>query len=258
MPTSVLNNLPTAAHPGLASQNLALFLDVDGTLLEIAPTPDAVVVPDSLKTLLNELSIRLDGALALVSGRTLPVLDKLFSPYQFIAAGVHGCERREPSGCIRLPTVDAGVIAAARDDLSHWVAENQGLLFEDKGYALAVHYRRVPHMETPVRKNMIELVQLMGRQFELQPGKFVFEIRPCGYSKRSAIESYMRQAPFRDRMPVFMGDDLTDEGGFAVVNEMRGLSIRVGDDRPTLAAYQLASVDEAVRWLQALPLAQNG
>jgi len=253
MSIPALNNLHPA-HPSLADHNLALFLDVDGTLLEIAATPDAVVVPAVLKSLLNELSIRLDGALALVSGRSLQVLDGLFSPFQFIAAGIHGCERREPSGCIRLPTVDMEVIAAARADLSQWVSQNPGLLFEDKAYALAVHYRRVPFMEAPVRKHLTELVQRMGRQFELQPGKFVFEIRPAGFSKRSAIEGYMRQAPFRDRVPIFLGDDLTDESGFAIVNEMRGVSIRIGDDRPTLATHHLASVDDAIQWLRALPL----
>ncbi|HEY4366941.1 MAG TPA: trehalose-phosphatase [Steroidobacteraceae bacterium] len=245
------------AHPGLADHNLALFLDVDGTLLEIAASPDAVVVPESLKKLLNELSIRLDGALALVSGRSLQVLDRLFTPFQFIAAGIHGCERREPSGCIRLPTVDLNVVAAAREDLLQWTGQTPGLLFEDKAYSLAVHYRRVPFMEAPVRNHLTALTQRMGREFELQPGKFVFEIRPAGFSKRSAIEGYMRQAPFRDRVPVFLGDDLTDESGFAIVNEMRGVSIRVGDERPTLATYHLSSVADAIQWLRALPLPQR-
>ena len=253
MSIPVLNELHPA-HPSLADHNLALFLDVDGTLLEIAATPDEVVVPAPLKALLNELSIRLDGALALVSGRSLQVLDNLFAPFQFIAAGVHGCERREPSGCIRLPTVDMTVIAAARADLSYWVDQHTGLLFEDKSYSLAVHYRRVPFMEAPVRKHMTELVQRMGREFELQPGKSVFEIRPAGFSKRGAIEGYMRQAPFRDRVPVFLGDDLTDESGFAIVNELHGVSIRIGDDRPTLATHHLDTVEDAIQWLRTLPI----
>src|SRR5687767_13347819 len=130
-----------------STQGWALFLDVDGTLLEIAETPQGVHVPASLKQLLDEVRWRLDGALALVSGRSLANLDQLFSPLRFIASGVHGCERRTADGHVLRPEVDAATIARVRNQLAEFVRGHEGLLLEDKHYAVAMHFRRAPEMQ---------------------------------------------------------------------------------------------------------------
>lgn len=249
--------LATMSIPVIADGNLALFLDVDGTLLEIAETPGAVIVSESLKTLLGELSVRLDGALALVSGRSVQSLDALFAPLRFTAAGVHGCERRETTGCIMRPKIDAVKFASARDELAVWVRQHPGSLLEDKGYALALHYRRAPELETSAQARVVSMLSRMGGDYELQRGKAVFEIRPAGFSKGKAIQTFMQEPPFAGRLPVFIGDDVTDEDGFAIVNALGGLSIRVGQvatSVATAAKYHLADVNEVIAWLRSLPL----
>jgi trehalose 6-phosphate phosphatase len=242
---------PPALSDLAAQSSLALFLDVDGTLLEIAPTPDAVVVPDSLKQMLNALSSRLDGALALVSGRSVRTLDQLFAPYRFAAAGIHGCERREANGCILRPDIDAASFAAARDALSQWAAQRPGTLLEDKGYALGLHYRQSPQFEAEALQAVLAVLPTLATH-ELQRGKFVFELRPAGYPKGQAIDAFMHEAPFRTRRPVFIGDDVTDEAGFAVVNALDGISIRVGQGIRTEARHHLGDVDEVIAWLGSM------
>ena len=239
-----------AAIPALtAADDLALFLDVDGTLIEIAATPHAVVVPEDLKTLLRNLSTRFDGALALISGRSIPTLDSLFSPLRLTAAGIHGCERRTADGRLVRPTIDARRFAATRDDLARWSALHPGSLLEDKGYALALHYRLAPALESAALDEARRALQQLGGTHELQRGKFVFELRPAGYSKGTAIEAFMREPPFHGRRPLFIGDDVTDEDGFAVVNALDGISIRVGDAATTSARHRLADVDAVRQWL---------
>lgn len=241
-------HIPELADP------LALFLDVDGTLIEIAETPRAVVVPQSLKTLLNDLSVRLDGALALVSGRSVADLDGLFAPYKFTASGVHGCERRDTTGCMVRPQIDTAQLTAVRNELALWAREHPELLIEDKSYALAVHYRKAPRLEEIVRAHVAALLVQAGGGFELHRGKFVCEIRPAGFSKRGAVQAFMQRPPFAGRRPVFIGDDVTDEDGFAMVNALNGYSIRVGDNSPTQAKHRLANVEQVIEWLRSLPL----
>jgi trehalose 6-phosphate phosphatase len=244
-----MSELPSP--PPTAMADLAVFLDVDGTLLDIAPTPEAVVVSDRIKTLLSDLSTRVNGALALVSGRSIRTLDALFDPLRMAAAGVHGCERRDASGHVLLPEVDVARVAAARDELIAWTLRHPGTLLEDKQYALALHYRLAPHLEAPALSE-IESALAMLDSHELQRGKFVFEIRPAGYSKGGAIHAFMREAPFRGRQPLFIGDDVTDEAGFISVNELGGLSVRVGRESATAARYRLRNVADVIRWLESL------
>jgi len=231
----------------------ALFLDVDGTLLELAETPQGVHVPTTLKHLLEAVRWRLDGALALVSGRSLANLDNLFSPLRFIGSGVHGCERRTADGHVLRPEVDAAVIARVHGDLAEFVRGHEGLLLEDKHYALAVHFRRAPEMRDEVYRVMNEVLLQLGPSFALQAGKSVLELRPGAWTKGSSITSFMQEAPFAGRTPVFIGDDVTDEDAFAVVNEMDGVSIRVGQAAATCAKHRLGSVSEVLRWLQTIP-----
>lgn len=230
-----------------------MFLDVDGTILEIAETPQAVHVPESLKILLNALCLRLDGALALVSGRSIADLDRLFAPFRFCVAGVHGSERREPAGCVVHGQVDGAVLDGARGELATLVSEFPGLLLEDKQVALAVHFRRAPELRTSVRERMAELTARLGPEFVLQPGKCVFEIRPAAWTKATAIEKFMERPPFSGRTPIFVGDDSTDEAGFAWVNGNDGLSIRVGGALHTIAQYSFESVPETHAWLRSIP-----
>lgn len=238
--------------PIIPEHSLALFLDVDGTLLEIAATPYAVAVTDSLKLTLDALSARLQGALALVSGRSVQTLDTLFAPYRFSAAGIHGCELRPIGSAVEYPAVDATQLAAARDTLSAWSQRHPGTLLEDKHYALALHYRLRPELEAAALDAVLPVLAALGGTFELQRGKSVYEIRPQGYTKGSAIQSLMRMAPFAARTPMFIGDDITDEAGFAVVNELGGISVCVGEREPSAAHYRLANVDAVIRWLSTL------
>ncbi|HEY0683684.1 MAG TPA: trehalose-phosphatase [Steroidobacter sp.] len=231
----------------------ALFLDVDGTLLELAETPQGVHVSPALKQLLEDVRWRLDGALALVSGRSLANLDQLFSPLQFIASGVHGCERRTADGHVLRPEVDAATISRVRNQLAEFVRGHEGLLLEDKHYAVAMHFRRAPEMKDEVYRVMNDVLRQLGPTFALQAGKSVLELRPGAWTKGSSIESFMVEPPFIGRKPVFIGDDVTDEDAFAVVNDMGGVSIRVGQAVATRAKHRLGGVSEVLRWLQTVP-----
>lgn len=231
----------------------AVFLDVDGTILEIASTPQDVYVPASLKIVLTELCTRLDGALALVTGRSIADLDRLLNPLRFCAAGIHGCERREASGCVLRPMVEQQMLDGARARLSQLARQFPELLLEDKGAALAVHFRRAPHLQIVVRETLSRIVAELGPQFMMQPGKCVLEIRPARWTKGSAIDAFMQLPPFAGKTPVFIGDDLTDEEGFAYVNRRGGLSIRVGSPSVTRAKYWLEDVAEAAAWLLSIP-----
>lgn len=231
----------------------ALFLDVDGTLIELASTPDSVHVPDALKSLLDEVSTRLEGALALVSGRSIADLDRLFAPKKFCASGVHGAERREPTGEIVRAHLDTTTLDAVRDELAAFVSRHDGLLLEDKSFALAVHFRLAPELGDTVRAKVDSILERIGEQYTLQAGKCVYEIRPRAWSKGTAVRTFLAQAPFADRTPIYVGDDVTDEDAFRAVNELGGLSVRVGPAANTHAAFALHSVADVHRWLRELP-----
>lgn len=230
--------------------DIALFLDVDGTLLEIAATPAAVRVPAALRNTLHLASKRENGALALISGRTIAVLDRLFEPHVFPAAGQHGVEIRDSKGDMTFPDIDGRQLDAARDVLNQLVTHYKGLLLEDKGSALALHFRLAPQHENAVMVVMVELAEHLREKFVLRDGKCVLELTPRGYSKRSAIEAFMREPPFAGRTPVFIGDDVTDEDGFEAVNALGGYSVRVGDLAATAAKFRFSSVSTVIAWLR--------
>lgn len=231
----------------------ALFLDVDGTLLELAPTPESVYVSERLKSLLIELSERLEGAVALISGRTIAELDYLFSPLRFCASGIHGAERREANGrIVRAPIANRDQLAGAEVELEAFVQANEGLLLEDKSFALALHYRLAPHLESAAREKMQAIVQQLGPSYVLQPGKRVFEIRPAAFTKGTAIRSFLKEAPFSKRSPIYLGDDLTDEHAFEAVNALNGVSIRVGEPAHTQAKFRIPTTVQVHQWLEQL------
>jgi trehalose 6-phosphate phosphatase len=234
----------------IRGNRLALFLDVDGTLLEIAATPDRVRVPASLRNTLQLTCAREQGAVALLSGRSLAELDTLFAPHRFATSGKHGLEVRLPSGQVVCPRIEAFVLHRARRWLGLLQRENRGLLLEDKGVALAMHYRLAPRMEREVEVVMTELAAELGDEFALRRGKRVLELMPRHFNGRSAIELFMRQPEFVGRTPVFVGDDPSDEIGFQAVNEMGGHTIRVGNLEETAAQYRFSSVSTVVAWLR--------
>jgi trehalose 6-phosphate phosphatase len=203
----------------------ALFLDVDGTLLEIAAAPEDVFVPTRTVEVLESLEARLGGALALVSGRTIADLDRLFVPLRLPAAGAHGAERRSASGHATRREADPRALESARILLETWTDAHDGTLLEDKGAALALHYRGAPSLENDARRVAAEAAALAGPRFVIQEGKKVLELKSRATDKGRAIAEFMGEAPFAGRVPVFLGDDLTDEHGFARVNELGGHSI---------------------------------
>jgi trehalose 6-phosphate phosphatase len=227
----------------------ALFLDVDGTLLEIARHPDDVRAPPGLKDLLASVAAAVDGALALVSGRTIAALDRIFAPLYLPAAGLHGLERRDAAGRVHYPEGYASRIAVARGGLLEFVQSEPGLLLEDKGAALALHYRNAPALEAQCRRHMALARSAAGEDFHVQPGKMVLELKPSGHDKGSAVHAFMAEPPFRGRQPVFVGDDITDEDGFRAVNGLDGVSIRVGPPAPTAARLAAPDVPAILAWL---------
>lgn len=237
----------------LSDDDWALFLDVDGTLLEIAETPQSVHAPHSLKQLLEMLEVRLEGALALISGRSLANLDQLFSPLRLCASGIHGLERRDALGTLIDPAFDASALAVAHEEFDRFVQQHEGLLLEDKRYSLALHFRRVPELADKVHDTMSTVLARLGPEFTLQAGKCVLELRPAAWNKGVAVRAFMQEAPFRGRTPVYIGDDVTDEDAFAVVNALQGQSIRVGTGADTHARHHLADVDAVIRWLHDNP-----
>jgi trehalose 6-phosphate phosphatase len=227
----------------------ALFLDVDGTLLEIAATPAAVRVPERTLNVLAVLQQRLDGAVALVSGRSIAELDRLFAPLKLAAAGVHGAERRDAAGHAH-GRDDVEALAPARRLLVAWSAAHEGVLVEDKGAALALHYRGAPQLESAARRIVADALAALTPGFHIQEGKKVLELKADSASKGHAIEAFMQEPPFDGRVPVFVGDDLTDEDGFDVVNRRGGHSIAVGLGRPTRARFHLADEQSVLDWLE--------
>lgn len=245
----------SAAPQLLPTDPIAVFLDFDGTLVDIVERPDLAQVPANLLTTLQEAYTALDGALALVTGRSIESLDALLVPLQLPAAGVHGIEYRDASGAIQ--SVSAPLLPDwARTDLVSLAASATGLLLEDKGHGVALHYRQAPEHEARVRDGVKNVFARLGEDFAIQEGKMVVELRPACATKGTAVSRFMATPPFADRQPVFVGDDVTDEDAFRVVNELDGYSIKVGRRQPGSAArYELADVGAVRKWL--LPLTQT-
>lgn len=224
-----ISNIAPVARPDPAQTPWCLFLDVDGTLLEIAPTPDAVRVEDSLRHLLQGVRKALDDAVALVSGRPLSELDELFAPQHWPAAGLHGLERRDAAGHVHTCGPGANRLDEARREFAALAARTPGVLFEDKGRSLALHYRAAPDQEAPLRRAVQAIAKDLGPEYHLLEGNRVFELKPAAATKAHAILAFMREPPFAGRRPIFVGDDVTDLDGFAAVERAGGLSVAVGD-----------------------------
>jgi trehalose 6-phosphate phosphatase len=218
-----------AAFTRLDPKHVALLLDVDGTLIDLAPSPFAVDVPQSLK---NSLARLLEtGVVALVSGRPIRDLDKLFAPLQLPAVGGHGAETRLRAG--EAPERIADLKSELRARLIAAVAGNPALEHEDKGYSVALHFRRAPEEESRIAAHVRDaLAAFPGEQVEVLPGKMMLEVKRPGISKGTAVAALMRRDPFAGRMPVFIGDDVTDETAFAAMPALGGMSFSVGRQFP--------------------------
>ncbi|HEV7247030.1 MAG TPA: trehalose-phosphatase [Shinella sp.] len=224
----------------------ALFLDIDGTLIDLATTPDAIQVPLSLPGTLDAVSARLRGALALVTGRSLPYADGLFAPFRFPIAGLHGAEFRAADGETSIVT-QTPAFAQLKKRLTEQTAWMEGVLIEDKGAAVAAHYRLAPAYNTAIETLMRDLAEEAGPGWVLQPGKMVFEIRPARADKGDAVAAYLDAPAFAGRLPIAIGDDLTDESMFALANARGGQSIRVGSLSAATCAVARASSPSAIR-----------
>jgi trehalose 6-phosphate phosphatase len=233
----------------LPSRDWAFFFDVDGTVVELACSPSAIRLDVAVHSLLRRLHAASAGALALVSGRSIGDIDAIFPGAAFPVASQHGLERRDARGTITRQAADHGTIAAARVELMEIVARHSGLALEDKGMSLALHYRRAPGLASFVHRTMRAARQRAGPGHVLQQGKCVVELLPRVADKGSAILAFMAEAPFRGRTAVFLGDDLTDESGFAEVNRLGGYSVKVGSGTST-ARWRLESVAAVKRWLE--------
>jgi trehalose 6-phosphate phosphatase len=233
----------------------ALFLDIDGTLVAIAPRPHEVRIDPALPLLLGRLGSACGGALALVSGRRLADIDVLFSPLRLPAAGVHGWQRRRADGALVVAGEPIEVLRRLRRGLGAWASTHPGLLFEDKGGSLALHYRLAPEHGPGLRRLARRLVAHQT-QLRMIDGRKVIEVLPLGIDKGAAIATFLAEPPFAGRFPVYAGDDATDEDGFRVVNRLGGITIRVADpelgDAASAARYAVPSVAALRRWLAAV------
>jgi len=226
----------------------AYFLDVDGTLIDIADTPDAVHVDDALLALIARLQRASGGAVALVSGRALSFLDHRLGALHLPLAGQHGLERRDASGRVWMHAAPPAARSAIKAALAPVLARHPGLLLEDKGLTLALHYRLAPQLAAYAHRLMARLAAAANAGLEVQRGRRVAEIKPAGVDKGAAVAAYLAEPPFAGRRPVFIGDDLNDEHGFAEVNRLDGISIKVGKGA-SCARYRLADVAAVRRWL---------
>lgn len=234
--------------PPPARSEWAYFLDFDGTLLDLATTPDAIHVDAALPELLAALHRHCAGAVALISGRALSDLDFRLALPALPKAGQHGLERRDAAGRLWLHAAPPQAKQRIRTGLAPVLEQHGGLILEDKGLTLALHYRQAPELASYLHQLIRRLVDEAGENLVIQEGKFIVEIKPAGIDKGTAIAEYLAEPPFVGRRPVFIGDDKNDEHGFAVVNDRDGISIGVGGGR-SVARYRLADVGAVRGWL---------
>ena len=231
---------------------VAIFLDIDGTLLDIALRPHDVRVPPTLRKVLATLYDRTGGAIALVSGRALSDIDLIFSPLRLSAVGGHGAEiRPTPNGQAenpRPPLLDA----QTRKKIAAIAQVGDGIIVEDKGYSIALHYRLAPDKQGAIEDALAVLcAELPPGSVEILRGKSVIEVKKVGFNKGTALRDLMSHTPFAGRKPIFIGDDRTDETAFAVVPEFDGIAISVGRMVPGVAE-RFEAPSDVRRWLERL------
>jgi trehalose 6-phosphate phosphatase len=228
----------------------ALFLDFDGTLVDIAERPDAVVVDPGLPALLTRLREGSGGAVAVVTGRAVATIDTFLPGLDLDICGLHGMERRIDSRLQRLEPPGLPALRTAVSDLTERLSPIPGVLIEDKGESVALHWRLAPEAACRVRETARSVLRKLGPDFRLQDGKAVIEIVPEASGKGRAIEALLALPPYRGRRPLFVGDDVTDENGFRAAEALGGLSIKIGPGE-TVATRRIASPAAFRAWLAA-------
>ncbi|MDB5485962.1 MAG: trehalose-phosphatase [Tardiphaga sp.] len=206
----------------------AFLLDIDGTLLDMAAKPRDVIVPPGLRESLTELLARTNGALAMVSGRSLEDIDFIFGP-EFPAVGGHGAEMRISATSTTVVTHAPPMDISLKRRFAKLAEMSDGILLEDKGYSLALHFRLAPECEEAIYDGVSAIrADLPNAPIEVLPGKFVCEIKHSGFTKATGVTELMTHQPFKGRRPIFLGDDVTDESVFAIMPDMKGLAFSVG------------------------------
>lgn len=242
-----------ATRSPLLDRHAALFLDIDGTLLDIAPTPAEVRVPDGLGPALQRARDLLGGALALISGRAIADIDRLFAPLRLVAAGKHGAELRPDPVAAPLQLEAPAIDGAMRQAVAEIARADPGIILEDKGAAIALHYRRAPQVGDELGRKLRQVLAADGNRLCLQPGRMVWEIKSCNCSKATAVRALMAQAPFSGRRPVFVGDDASDEDGFVEVERCGGQALAVAGEHSSGREAAFADPAAVRRWLIELP-----
>jgi trehalose 6-phosphate phosphatase len=246
--------------PPAPQRNWAYFLDFDGTLVDIADRPEGVRVKQELVSLLSGIDKVTGDAVVLVSGRPISDLDSYLEPLKLRASGLHGLEYRlDPNG----PVVSCGpspaALDTARSALAAFARRHEGVQIEDKGKSIAVHFRRAPELEAQAQRVTDDALHALGPEFVCLSGKMVFELKPRIAHKGRAVDKFMRFSAFSNRLPVFVGDDVTDEDGFGACNARGGVTVRVGNgNRPTQATFRLRDVEAVEDWLGSLVGPVNG
>lgn len=233
---------------------LALFLDIDGTLVDIAPTPDAIVVPPDLPPLLHALHLKTDGALALLTGRDMVAVDAMFAPFVLPVGAIHGTILRDGDGEI-VGEPPHPALPVVKQRLEAFAADHPAALVEEKGSAVALHFRLDPSLAEAAEAVVRSAAAEAGDGLAVQPGKMVFEIRPAGADKGRALAAFLREPAFRGRRPVAVGDDLTDESMFEAALAEGGRSLRVGAPpagKTSVAEVAFAGPHDVLRWLRGL------
>lgn len=236
-------------HLLAAQAPVALFLDIDGTLLDVAPTPSTVHVPPELSELLSSVSARLSGALAIVTGRRIHDADRLLQPLKFAAAGVHGAEMRmSASGSIEMLT--PSFASALKADVKSLAEGMPGVVMEDKGAGIALHYRLAPELHSPLLVALENLVAKYPGQLMVCEGRKVVEVLPIGFSKGRALRKLAAMPQFADRIPIMVGDDVTDVDAFSAAEDMGGFGLKVAGENFTDTEASFRGPDEVLSWLR--------
>ncbi|UVK77318.1 MAG: trehalose-6-phosphate phosphatase [Sodalis sp. Fle] len=236
--------------PPTSLATTSYFFDLDGTLANIEKLPKQVAIPKNIIQALCHLSDVTNGAMALISGRPIAELDTLSAPLHGPVSGIHGAERRDANNVLHRKILPKSLSALISKELNQTITAFSDCYVEDKGMAFALHYRQDERSKAHILAFAQHFIKRYP-QLVLQPGKCIVELKPAGVDKGTAIRTFMHEAPFAGRTPLFIGDDLTDEAGFQQVNALQGISIKVGPGS-TIARYHLEDVSQVHQWLKEL------
>ena len=244
--------LPSPPLPR-SGERWAIFLDIDGTLVGFRDDPALVTLDASVLDLIGRIRDRHEGAIGILSGRSLEQVDALLDPLCLPSGALHGLELRDPSGALSLRRPSPGVAAAVDAQVQRALPGLRGVALERKsGINFALHFRTAPHQGLAAGLVAEDIARASSGEYEVQPGDGVVELKPAGSNKGLAMQSLMAHATFRGRRPVVVGDDLTDEQAFAAASDMGGFGVVVGMRTPTSAAYRLPDPHAVHAWLARL------